>query len=167
MWSRGIKFIALHRNEVLFIYRIFMENLFSWLLNANLFPSFLKRKIKIFKNLINLNSSLSYPPPVGLGSHTNLENTNPSKNMSPPPQTERKSFKIDWKVKRSLLNVLKIAYATVRIWKVMNNFAVTVWPMYGKVSARIVCRESNVVIVTQRKQGYAEIHKSRTREGKQ
>lgn len=51
--SPGTNSTAPPPEEVLFIYQIFMENFFNLFPSANLLPSFMKRKIKIFKNSKN------------------------------------------------------------------------------------------------------------------
>lgn len=95
MLSVGIKFIGLLRKELLFIYRIFMENSFSLLLKGNLILSFLKRKIKIFKNLKNFNFSSNYTPPHGLGYPKSSGNMNIWMIMSPLLPTGQKTYKQD------------------------------------------------------------------------
>lgn len=112
MLLHGIKFIEHPQKEVLFIYQIFMLNLFSLLLNVNLFLSFLKRKIKIFKSSPNSNSNSNSQPPLGHGYLKSFANMNLFKNTFLLLQIDPRSLKTGSKVKSSLFNALKIVFVT-------------------------------------------------------
>ena len=92
MLFAGIKFIGHLQKEVLFIYRIFMENSFSLLLKENLILSFLKRKIKIFKNFKNFNYNLNFLLLHGLGYLKNSGSTSIFKIMYLHLPTDKKKY---------------------------------------------------------------------------
>lgn len=166
MLFAGIKYIEHLQKEVLFIYRIFMENSFNLLQKENLILSFLKRKIKIFKNFKNSNYNSNFPLLHGLGYLKSSESTSIFKITYQLLPTDKKKYQQGWKVKKSLFSVHKTACATELIWKVMNNFAITVWLMFGKVNVPIVEPEFNAVTVTPKNRNYAEIQRLKPRKEK-
>lgn len=143
-----------------------MENSFKLLLNENLFLSFLKRKIKIFKNSKNFNCNSNFPLLHGHGYLKSSDNMNILMTTYQHLPIENKKFKTDSKAKKFQFNVLKIVYATDKTLKTMNNFVIIVWLMYGKVNVQIVEQEFNVATVILRNKSYAEILKSKTKKEK-
>lgn len=95
MLFAGIKFIEHLPKEVLFIYRIFMTNSFKLLQKENLILSFLKKKIKIFKNFKNFNFNSNFQPLHGLGFLKSSDNMSIFKIMYRPLPTEQKKYQQD------------------------------------------------------------------------
>jgi hypothetical protein len=89
-----------------------MESSFNSLPKENLYPSFIKRKIKILRNSKNLNFSISSLFLPGLGFPKNSENMKTLKTIFRPLLIENKSLKPNLKAKSSQLNALKIVFAT-------------------------------------------------------
>lgn len=144
-----------------------MENSFNLLLKENLILSFLKRKIKIFKNFKNFNYNSNSRPLHGLGYPKNSDNMSIFKIMYPLLLIGKKKSQQGWKVKKLPFNVHKIVYATEQIWKVMKNFVITAWQMFGKVNVPIVEQGFNAVILILKNKNYAEIQRSKIRKERQ
>ena len=111
----GIKFIVPGPKEVLSIYQIFMENSFNLLPKRNLLASFMKRKIKIFKNFKNQNFNANYLSTLGRLFLKSSDSMNLFRLTYRLQQIELKKLKQGSKVKRFQWNAQKIVFVTNRI----------------------------------------------------